>query len=517
MDPLITGLRLVRRRLAVRRLLWSAVRGLAWGGAAAALWVVLVRLFPLLGPPHVMALAALAAGLLSGAALSLRKLPGLEEAALAADERLGSRERFTSSLDLAGIDHPMVEALHRDARQEMAKHNLSGLFPIIPKPPMRWAGAALAALLAAWVLPEFDLLGFRAQAEAAKEAKTEALSQAEAVRAAVRPLKESEALPQAQKFEGLTQELDRIAEGLEEQTITSKQAFARLQKAGRELAAQQQETVGNRPQTQQARDVAPSPAHAVSQALEKGEFGKAADALHEMMDKMEDAAASGAPAEAKQAMQQAVQKALEDLTKQVGENSKLGAALAKAAAALNKANAQGDAGADFQISAEALAALSQAAGMLEEIELSEAALAQLAKACAACKPGGLKACKSCRGLCKGFGGKCPGQGAGLGGPGRGQGNQIGELPDTQVAFDPEMLPGEMTPGQMIASMMMRGAPDQDAEATAEFAQSAFDKARQDAEQALTQEEIPPGARSLVRGYFGSLDADGEPASTTAAP
>ncbi|MFC1736806.1 hypothetical protein ACFL1X_11870, partial [Candidatus Hydrogenedentota bacterium] len=138
-----------------------------------------------------------------------------------------------------------------------------------------------------------------------------------------------------------------------------------------------------------------------------------------------------------------------------------------------------------------------------------------------CKVGeGCKGCGSgqkCSGLC----GMCGGM-AGIGGvmgyseelwmsqggmrgPGRGQGGMTGELPDVSANFTPTFLKGVQTQGKIIASVMQKGKPDADAEPTLEYIEGAFSEVRQEAEQALTKEEIPAGSKEFVRQYFGSLE------------
>lgn len=94
----------------------------------------------------------------------------------------------------------------------------------------------------------------------------------------------------------------------------------------------------------------------------------------------------------------------------------------------------------------------------------------------------------------------------MGGAGRGQGNQVGDLPEADVDFDPSKLPGPMTQGKMLASVTQRGAPETDGKTSTQVMEGAFVSARQEAEQALTQEEIPKGSKEFVRQYFGATDA-----------
>jgi hypothetical protein len=95
----------------------------------------------------------------------------------------------------------------------------------------------------------------------------------------------------------------------------------------------------------------------------------------------------------------------------------------------------------------------------------------------------------------------------MGGTGMGRGNRVGELPDLNAGFKPTVLPGDLTKGKVLATILQKGAPQDDAESTLEYVTEAFVEVRQEAEQALTKEEIPPGAKEFVRQYFGSLEPE----------
>ena len=96
-------------------------------------------------------------------------------------------------------------------------------------------------------------------------------------------------------------------------------------------------------------------------------------------------------------------------------------------------------------------------------------------------------------------------GPGMHGAGRGQGNRVGDLPDGNVNMTPSLAKGSVTQGRILATIIQKTAPDGDAEASTEFISNAFIQVKQEAEQALTKEEIPPGSREFVRQYFGALD------------
>ncbi|MCC6144339.1 MAG: hypothetical protein IT368_11085, partial [Candidatus Hydrogenedentes bacterium] len=130
------------------------------------------------------------------------------------------------------------------------------------------------------------------------------------------------------------------------------------------------------------------------------------------------------------------------------------------------------------------------------------------------KPGGCEGhecsghCKA--GQCKGGSKPGSGNGPGMGGAGRGQGNQVGDLPDEfGENMSPTVLPGEMTQGKLLADMIQRTAPDVEQQSEVELVEGGIVQVQREAEQALTQEEIPAGSKEFVRQYFGTLEPNGE--------
>ena len=116
-------------------------------------------------------------------------------------------------------------------------------------------------------------------------------------------------------------------------------------------------------------------------------------------------------------------------------------------------------------------------------------------------------CSSCAGSGAGFG-----TGLGMGGPGRGQGNQVGELPETMVGFQPSKPGGPLTKGRMLADVLQKALPEGEAQPTVEYISGAFVEMQQAAEQALTQQEIPRGSKEFVRQYFGAIEPEKQAAS-----
>lgn len=526
MDPLVKRLRQVRRRLAVQQAVQYASLGLLIGASAAVVWVVVARLFPAVGDPLPVGAASVAAMLVFALVMALVRRPGLVDAALAADKRMGLKERLTSSLELSESDEPMAIALHADARRRLDGLNVRAHFPFVTASrAMRWAALPLVAFgLAYTLLPEFDLLQFR-ERQAEARAKEEAITvQVERLQAAVQPAKDSEAAADPVTAEALAA-IEGLMGRMERGEITEKQALAQVAKLSDQLAERRQGLANQQP-SQQTMDAKEEFGRAqdIAAALQKGNMQQAAAEAKKLQEEMRKAAPGSKEMEK-------LADNLKALAKLAGENSELGEALAKAAA-LAQAMESGDA-------AAAEAALQELELALEDVESIMNQLAQLdsmmanlsewkqgvlgeSEYCRLCGAG-LSECTAEGGQCNSDGGhkhhgvcsSCAGIGAGsnwgtglgLRGPGRGQGNQVGELPDVNVGFQPTKATGPMTKGRMLADILQQAAPEEGEEATVESLQGAFVQLQQEAEQALTREEIPAASKEYVRQYFGALEPE----------
>jgi hypothetical protein len=169
MDPLNTTLKRVRNRLLLLRWIAFVTKSLVWGGFAACIWLTVTRLFPAFGSAEWPSALILTLAVAAATGWAIWKRPTTVKAALEADERLGLRERLTSSLELEGVDAPMIDELHADARAHVGKINISRDFPVRPPRALRWVAAPSVAFLLMYVLmPEWDLLGHRERVAEAK-------------------------------------------------------------------------------------------------------------------------------------------------------------------------------------------------------------------------------------------------------------------------------------------------------------------------------------------------------------
>ena len=489
MDPLDKMLRKVRRRLTVMRWVRLTVAGLLVALSAATVWVLLTRLFPMLGAPELLCGVLTGVAALCALFLTFWRRPSLLRAALEADKRLELRERFTSSFELAEEEGDMVDAVHADARNHLDHLDLQRDFPLRPPRTWRWLAAVLLVFGAGYVLlPEFDLFGYR-QRQAEAKAKAKALQmKAERIKQSVKPLREAPKA-QAEAASALAEEVERIAESMEAGEIGEKLALAKLTNAAEQLAAEKQamqqaaaalpKLVGDPAKLGMASDAAND--------IKNGKLGEAADKMRELKDKL---AEGGLSEEEKEKLAQDLQ-ALSEMLQ--GDNEALSEALAKAVEGLQLSD-----------SAQACEALEDMALSLEDMESILAQLKMMNEALdglSQCDKALLAACACMRP------GRKFGQGLGMRGPGRGQGGNVGELPDVEGSYDPTMLPGDMTRGRILASVFERAAPDEEGGSSLEQVNQAFIEVKQQAEQALTKEEIPPGSREFVRQYFGSLEPE----------
>jgi len=526
MDPLIVVLRKVRRRLSVQQWLSFNTKGLILSCAASCFWLFVTRLFPVLGNPVPVCLGMVTVGLVVCTVAAFVRKPSLVGAALEADRRLTLRERLTSSYELADAEGPMIEAVHLDAREHLERLQVLKAFPYLVPRSLRWLAAPLLVFgLAYMLLPEFDLLHHRErEAEAKARAKATRVS-AEKLKSAVQPVRVPSDETAAELAEVATA-VERVAESLESQEINQKQALARIANLSEELRKRRESLQTGSSVPKLAADASKlGMTREMANDIQNGKFGDAAEKARQLQNKLKEGTLN--------------KKELGELAKELkqladalgGKESELGKALAEAARSLNVNNVEAalNAMTTMELSLEDIASV------LEQLELTDLILANLSewqqdllgpcefcrmcgvpleicgiRACSGCCPG-----KSCFGLCKrcfaGIGGAwMPGEGpigGGMGRFGTGRGGLVGDLPELDPNLKPTVLPGSLTRGKVLADILQKGAPEQDAESTLEYVTGAFVEVRQEAEQALTKEEIPPGAKEFVRQYFGSLEPE----------
>jgi hypothetical protein len=163
---------------------------LAWtatGAAIVALVAVLViRAFSLHLPRPLTSLGALVlAAIVAALIRAYWQRPGEREAALAIDQRLGLKEKFSTALFMRASHDPFAQASVRDAEQTADNVSLHKRFPL--NWPRHWfysLAVALLAISALWWMPALDLAGTaearqqQAQADAGLEKSRQVLREA---------------------------------------------------------------------------------------------------------------------------------------------------------------------------------------------------------------------------------------------------------------------------------------------------------------------------------------------------
>jgi hypothetical protein len=513
MMPLIDEMHRLRRRLTLLMLGDCAARALFAAACASCVWLVLTRLFPQLGGPLPVSVALSAGGVLGAAFWTSRRAPALEDAALAADARLGLKERLTSSLALRrddasflGGSPEMAEAVHEDAGRHLARLNLRRDFPFRVTRGMRWLAAPLILFgLGLLLLPEFDLLGHRDRVAQARAQAQALQAQAELLERAARLWPEP-ADAEAGEAEPVTQGLERLAGALQRGEITEKQALAQVARLADRLREQRQALA------RQARSASPRPAglrhtREAARALEQGRPADAAKALAALQEKV-------ARGELSAREMRELGQELGQLAAQLGGRE----APERLASALEQAENEGaspDAGLCAALESMELSARDMASA-LEQLARMDAALLQLGEWRKKTSGGESLFCQTCGaglkpGECEGGQcGACQGHGvlrpANSSRPGWGRGNAVGEMDDAgDTEFTPALLPGSLREGKLLLETLERVTPEA-GEGTPSVSVEAFIAVRQQAEQALGKEEIPPGSREFVRQYFGALES-----------
>lgn len=530
MNPLEATLRKIRTRLAVRQWITFTVKGLAYTAWVACVWVLLTRLFPVLGDAAAVCLSLLALGLVAAATMALHRRPGMVDAALAADRRAGLKERFTSSLEMGTVEglgdreQEMVDALHADALKHLDRIDPGTQFPIVMGGGLRWAAFPLVLLGLGYVLlPQWDLFSHEARIAEAKEIENALAVRVEELKSAVKTIKK-EKPEEADILAEVEADVAKLAEEMRAQTINEKQAMARVSKLTDKLKQHREQLAQENPNPKLVGDVNKlGLGRELAKAMQEGKMGEAGKKAKELQKKLKDG-------ELDLKELKSLSKDLASISKMMsGSQTQLSEALAKALAAAQTAAESGDKQAALEALKLAQLALEDMESILNQLAQMDVAMANLSEwqqgafgsseYCRICgtklsqctaggqcdSTGGHKhhgVCGSCSGSGSGFG-----SGLGLGGPGRGQGNRVGELPDPLVGFQPTKLTGPMTKGRMLAEILQRAAPEEGQEATVEYISGAFVEVQQAAEQALTQQETPAASKALVREYFKSLEPE----------
>ena len=510
-DPVERLVSHVRLRLFVRGWIGWTLRCLFIAAIASLIWVVLTRMFPQLGDPFWPVLGVLAASYPVGLLVAVLRRPSRVDAALAADREFNLRERVTTALELSEVSSPMADAVREDARRSVIGAKASRAVPLAIGSRARWVYVPLLALGLAYVfLPEMDLFQYR-ERTAEADARREAVAvHVERIREAIDPLEVAAGLDEASPMSEITAELGELQAQMEAGALTEKQAMAKLDNLAEKLDEQRRQLAeqGSLPALARGAEKF-GLAGDIAKALQEGKLADLQTSLQDLQKKLQDETLT-------EQERKALSEGLKKLSESMSANSSamsesLADALAKASSSLESGDLQA-ASESLQVAELTAAEIESILRQLDSMKVAKAYLAEwkgdLMGEDGYCRYCGSKLGES--GECEN--GECEGHGHGLGlrGAGHGTGNRIGQVPEMEAGFQPTQAPGPTTQGKMLADLLQRSTPEAGEEATVEYLTGSFEQLEQEAEQALTQEEIPPGAKEFVRQYFGAIEPERSP-------
>jgi len=483
--------------------------------------------------------------------LWLMRLPSRMQASLLLDERLGLRERFSTTLAFTKSHDPFAVAACEEARKRAETVNIEKHFPI--KPSRCWAYASsiwVLVLLIVFLMPQKDLLGFLKQKEQdqkqvkrVKQAIADVNDVTRSVRLAVKRLDPE--LAEALK------NLDQAPKTGDPQDI-KRQAIRKLGDLSEQIkknhAAMQLDTMSAMQQMlKQLKGSSSIFSQKLRQALARGKFGEASNLMKQLQQQLADGKLSDQqrkdlaeqlaklgkqlqelaeknaqfekeleklgldkklaamdPSQLKKALEKMGLEApkIEELMKKLsacrGASSQcMGLGSAMAACGMGMGGLSGDEMAGVMDQLDALETMSQ------QLMLAQATLDELSR-CMGCLGAGMG-----QGLGQGQGPWAAGQGGmmslGSGGPGQGYGPR-GMDESGQTSTDRTRVQNQSKPGPIIASWYFKGSQVK-GEAQRDFSE-VMQAARDSAAEAINQNEIPRKYEGAVKEYFSQLEESG---------
>lgn len=468
-------------------------------------------------------------------ALAWHHRPSVAEAAREVDRRQGTKDLF---LTVAQIEQSCGEyqaLVAKSAEERAAKVRPKDVVPFVwAKPACRALAAIL--LIAAGVLwfPTFDPFGkLEAAQQIANRNDTLQETKRETEKRAAQLQKEDTDAP-------VSEETKKALENLK--TALNKMKPAEKEGNFKELAGQQKflgdkwrklsleklkDLLSQNPQTQQFGSLDKDKLEKWTRELQEGSTKSLQQELEQLKDELKQLSKTDDPVK-KAELEQKIKKQLKELAEVAGEraNSKpLAAALQRAMKQLEMAKMEG------LDSKEALEAaeksLDLAKGELQEIAQSAKDLKALEEALKtiqmakqlngkekldgeAAEGAGAESISDYAeyyaelmaqlGLGEGDG---EGDGDGMGGRGNGRGGKAEENDTGETGFKTEQSKSAVTAGKVLLSVKTKGLSDK-GDAKKEY-REALQKVKQGYDEAILQEQIPPGYHDSIKTYFNNLE------------
>ncbi len=544
--------RAVQVRCSLNLLLQQIGRILAVAGVVAAVAILMQRLLALaiVTPAALWAFWGIAAGVVL--LLWLLRLPNRMQASLLLDERLGLRERFSTTLALAQSDDPFAKAARSESLAAIQRANLRGHFPIgLSRSWYYGAGTWLSVIALVLLMPQKDLLGLLKkkqqqdqQTKQIEQAQAQVKQTAEAVKAVVEKLDDPALQEELKKLEGLAQagqpqEIRRDAIktlGDLSDKLKQMQGNSQIDAANMMQQMLQRLRGSTDPFSQQLRT-----------ALAKGDFAQAANLLGQLQKDLAGGKLSDQQRRDVAQQMQQLAKELAKLTEQkrdleqelekLGLDKKLaqmdqqqlkqalqqqGLKQEQIEQLLKKMAASQAAAGKCSGLAQALAACGSGAGGLSADELSEAmdqldALESMHQQTMLLQAGLDEVSRFIgqlgEGMCQGPGGQSPWQegwsnkfGSGSGGPGMGFGPRDSDT-EGQTGTKATRTRNASGEGPVIASWYFKDTQIK-GEARRDFTE-VVQAGRTSAAEAISENQIPRKYEEAVKKYFGELEQRGK--------
>jgi hypothetical protein len=541
-------IRAVQVRCSLNLLLQQTGRALAVAGVLAALAVLVQRLLA------VTVVTSLGLWVFWGIAvcvvllLWLLRLPNRMQASLLLDDRLGLRERFSTTLALADSEDPFAQAARNESLVAVQRVNLRGHFPIaLSRSWCYGAGTWLIAIALIFLMPQKDLLGLlkkkqqeEQHTKQTEQAKAEVKQTTDAVKAVVEKLDDPALKEELKKLDGFAQ-----AGQPQEMKREAIKTLGDLSDKLRQMQGNTQVDAANMMQQmlQKLHGSTDPFSQQIRMALAKGDFAQAANMLGQLQ---KDLAASKLSDQQRKEMAQQLQqlaKELQKLSEQKHdleqELEKLG--LDKKLAQMNeqqlkqalqqqglkpeqvdqlmkKMAASQMASGKCAGLAQAMAACGAGAGALAADELSDAmdqlnALESLQQQAVLTQAGlrEIARCVGCLGNGMGDGpvGQQPWQegmplsrGRGSGGPAQGDGARDSDT-EGQTSNKTTRAKNASGEGPVIASWYFKDTQVK-GEARRDFTE-VVQAGRASAAEAISENQIPRKYEDAVKKYFGQLE------------
>lgn len=455
--------------------------------------------------------------------------PRASDAARLADAQMATHDLFLTASLIGSSLGDYQDLVLKDAEQRA-----TGAAPrkVVPfhwqRDTFRMCGALGLLALGVCFLPQWDPFGLHQRQRLLAEQREHAreITKATAVRAAL--LEQKRAGEQSDVVKQAVANLEKTLQGAKPNDKVGTLAQLNQQQKilgqlWRQVSEEKLKNALNVPPPNQSFGVGdPSKAQQLKNDLQKGDTSSANKELDELKQMADELAKAQDPV-AREKLQQELMDRLQSLKDSLDEqldSQALDSDLQRALEQLAMSNTPGLSGESLKgmrdslnLSKEELAQLAKTMADIKNLEEALKAL-QMAKALHNLQPldgkefaglGDLEAyCAFCDGKCQSL---CAGNGLGSGygvGP-RPHGDE-----NSPSGFQPEKSPSLLQPGRMLMEWKTREVSEA-GPAREEYLRAVQD-VRQQASEAVVQEQIPPGYQTAIKDYFDTLHNDAAPTS-----